>query len=58
MLMLRALFFAHEDHEQVTKLVIKTLNRLHVACNGEKTFKELWEVIYASMTDGVTKIED
>ena len=55
MFMLRALYFEYEDHEQIIKLVLKTFNLLHITCNWEKTFKELWEVIYASMTDGVTK---
>ena len=53
--MLRALFFANEDREQISRLVIETFNRLHVACNREKTSKELWGNIYAFMTDSVTK---
>ena len=35
MFMLRALFFAYEDRDRE----LETLNRLHVACNGEKKFE-------------------
>ena len=52
---LRALFFAHEDPEQITKLFIETLNRLAVALDNDTTPKDLWENIYALMTDAVTK---
>ena len=55
MFMLRALLFAYEDREQITKLVLETLNRLRVACNEEKSSKGLWELIYTFMTDIVTK---
>ena len=55
MFMLRILFFAYEDREQITKLVFETLNRLHVECIREKTSKELWENMYAFRTDAVTK---
>ena len=55
MFVLRALFFAYEDREQINNLVLEALNRLQVVCNGEKTSKELWEHFYAFMTDAVTK---
>ena len=54
---LRALFFAHEDREQIAKLFIETLNRLAVALDNDTTPKDLWEniYIYALMTDAVAK---
>ena len=55
MIRLRALFFAYEDREQITKLIVETLNRLSVATAGEFSPKILWENIYAYMTDSVSK---
>ena len=55
---LRALFFAHEDREQITKLFFETLNRLAVALDNDTTPKDRWENIYALMTDAVTKSQD
>lgn len=45
MLMLRALFFAYKDREQITKLDLGTLNHLHFQCNREKSFKEVEELV-------------
>ena len=55
MLRLRALFFAHEDRDQIAKLIIETLKRLSVACGSQFSPKEFWEMIDAFMTDAVTK---
>lgn len=48
-------FFACEDSEQVTELVLEILYYLHVAYNGEKSSKAFWDLIYAFMTDTITK---
>ena len=52
MFRLRAIFFAYEDREQITKLIVETLERLAVAA---ATTKLLWENVFALMTDSVTK---
>ena len=52
---LRALFFAYEDREQITKLIVETLKRLSVATGGTYSPKDLWENVYSFMTDAVTK---
>ena len=52
---LRALFFAYEDREQITKLVVETLHRLSAATGNKFSSKTLWENIYSFMTDAVTK---
>ena len=49
------LFFAHEDREQITWLVLETLRRLNVATGDILTSKQLWNNVYAFMTDAVTK---
>ena len=55
MVNLRALFFAYEDREMIVKLFVETLERLSVATGRKSSPKELWENIYAIMTDAVTK---
>ena len=40
MLSLRALFFAYEDRQQITKLIVETLERLSIATGGEFTAKQ------------------
>ena len=55
MIPLRALFFAYEDREQITKLVLETLNRLSAATGNKFSPRALWENIYAFMTDSATK---
>ena len=52
---LRALFFAHENREQIVKLITETFTRLSVATGDRMTTKLLWEKLYAIMTDAVTK---
>ena len=52
---LTALFFAYEDRQQITDLVLQTLNRLSVALDNLKSPHQLWENIYAFMMDSVTK---
>ena len=53
MIRLRPLFFAFEDREQITKLVVETLSRLAITQNT--TAKMLWENIDAFMTDAAAK---
>jgi hypothetical protein len=62
---LRPLFFAYEDREQITLLFAETFRRLAAAASIRRGVackpKQLWEKIYALMTDAVTKnlgIED
>ena len=45
----------YEDRQQITDLVLQTLNRLSVALDNLKSPQQLWENIYAFMTDSVTK---
>ena len=52
---LRALFFAFEDRDQIVKLILETFERLAAATSGNKSSKELWENIYAYMTDAASK---
>ena len=52
---LRALFFAHENREEIVNLTLQTLERLSTAIGGAATPKQLWENIYAYMTDSVSK---
>ena len=52
---LRAIFFAYETREHIVNLIVQTLKRLSVAVDGRMTVKQLWENIYAIMTDAVTK---
>ena len=52
---LRALFFAFEDRDQIVKLILETFERLVAATGGNKSSKELWENIYAYMTDVASK---
>ena len=40
---LRPLYFAHEDRDQIIKLVVETFKRLSAALNGIYTPKILWE---------------
>ena len=53
------LFFAYEDHANITDLIIETLERLAVAGkevpSQDLTAKTLWENIDNFMTDSVTK---
>ena len=55
MIYLRAVFFAHEDREQIMKLIVETFKRLSVVTGRKFSPKDLWEIIYAFMTDAVTK---
>ena len=52
---LRALFFAHENREQIVALILQTLERLSTAIGGAASPKQLWENTYAYMTDAVSK---
>ena len=52
---LRALFFTFEDRDQIVKLILETFERLAAATGGNKSSKELWENIYAYMTDATSK---
>ena len=57
MFRLRALFFAYEDRAQIIKLIVETFKRLSIATGDPcVTAANLWEKIYANMTDSVTKI--
>ena len=59
---LRPIFFAHEDREQISLLLVETMKRLAVAAtSSDLPAKKLWENLYAIMTDSVSKnlhIED
>ena len=53
------LFFAYEDHEQITELFVKTFTRLSVALSVVENVvvppSQLWDNIDALMTDAVSK---
>jgi len=53
MIRLRPLFFAYEDRDQITKLIVETFFRL--AVTQKTTAKALWEKVNAFMTDAATK---
>ena len=55
MFTLRALTFAFEDRNQITKLILETLERLAAAAGDSLTAKDMWQQITAFMTDAVTK---
>ena len=52
---LRALFFAYDDGDQIVQLVTEIFQGLPTTTGDNKTAKELWENIYAFMTDAVGK---
>ena len=56
---LRPIFFAYEDREQITELLVETYNRLAVAtsvvANIVMSSAALWEKADAIMTDSVSK---
>ena len=52
---LRALMFAFQEREQITKLILETLARLSSTTGGVATVKCLWKNITAFMSDAVTK---
>lgn len=52
---LRAILLTYETREQIADIIVESLNRLSVAGGDEKTARELWENIYAYMSDSVTK---
>ena len=52
---LRALSFAFEDRDQIVKLILETYERLATGTGGNKSSKELWENIYAYITDAASK---
>ena len=52
---LRVVFFAFEDRNQIVKLILEIFERLAAATGGNKSSKELWENIYAYMTDATSK---
>ena len=52
---LRVVFFAFEDRNQIVKLILGIFERLGAATGGNKSSKELWENIYAYMTDATSK---
>lgn len=55
MIRLRPIFFAYEDRTQIARLIVETFKRLSVAGGNVCSAKELWEKIYAFMSDAVTK---
>ena len=55
MIPLRPLFFAFEDREQISELIVETLKRLSAALSNSQTICQLWEKVYALMSDAVTK---
>ena len=62
---LRPVFFAYEDRQQIVDLLVETCHRLSLATSvhlgQEITSKQLWEKTVSIMTDSVTKnlqIED
>ena len=55
MYLLRALFFAYENQNQILQLLVETFQRLATATGGNKTAKEVWQINYTFMTDAVNE---
>ena len=62
---LRPIYFAYEDRQQIVNLLVETYNRLSIAASitesNEVTPRQLWENTDSIMTDSATKnlkIED
>jgi hypothetical protein len=55
MISLRPLFFAFENRQQITKLVVETLQRLAATTQGSFSAEYMWENINAFMTDAASK---
>ena len=56
--LLRPLFFAYEDRENIVRLIVETYERLALTLSVDEevvTPRELWEKTTAIMTDSVNK---
>ena len=56
---MRPLFFACKDHQQITKIFIKTLNHLYIVATAIYGFEvspsDLWQKVDAILADPATK---
>ena len=55
MYILRSLFFAYENRDQIANLIVETFSRLSTALENEVHPSKLWEKVDAFMTDAATK---